>query len=326
MPDMTDMAGEPAGPRQGAGDTIEAGETIAEQAAELATEVTEARQPEERRRLTAAFAAAARSGARATGRGARAVQRGTIASSGWLTGQVMEMAPRVRVRNQARLRAQFPGLSIEDAADALITGASRASATIGAGVGAWAALPVLPAFPVEIVTETLALIGIEIKLIAELHELYGMPASGTVVDRGTAYIGSWAHRRGVLAVAPGGLIMVAGSPLARRLRRRLYGRVGRSTFSLGPLFTGAMAGAVLNSRETRRLGMEIRADLRREAEARGLPRNWELPPDAGWESPAIGEPAWSAQPPQTPSRKSRLRLRRKPGTPELPPKHIAPEP
>ena len=334
MPDMTDMAGEPAGPRQEAGDTIEAGETIAERAAELATEVTEARQPEERRRLTAAFAAAARSGARATGRGARAVQRGTIASSGWLTGQVVEMAPRVRVRNQARLRAQFPGLSIEDAADALITGASRASATIGAGVGAWAALPVLPAFPVEIVTETLALIGIEIKLIAELHELYGMPASGTVVDRGTAYIGSWAHRRGVLAVAPGGLIMVAGSPLARRLRRRLYGRVGRSTFSLGPLFTGAMAGAVLNSRETRRLGMEIRADLRREAEARGLPRNQqrpatadrELPANAAWEPPAIGEPAWSAQPAQTPRRKPRRRLRRKPGTPELLPKHIAPEP
>src|SRR5215470_10986293 len=138
MPDMTDRAGEPAGPRQDAGDTIEAGdtikagETIAERAAELATEVTEARQPEERRRLTAAFAAAARSGARATGRGARAVQRGTIASSGWLTGQVVEMAPRVRVRNQAMLRAQFPGMSIEDAADALITGAARASATVGA--------------------------------------------------------------------------------------------------------------------------------------------------------------------------------------------------
>jgi len=331
---MTDMAGEPAGPQQEAGDTIEAGETIAEQAAELATEVTEARQPEERRRLTAAFAAAARSGARATGRGARAVQRGTIASSGWLTGQVVEMAPRVRVRNQAMLRAQFPGLSVEDTADALITGAARASATVGAGVGAWAALPVLPAFPVEIVTETLALIGIEIKLIAELHELYGMPASGNVADRATAYVGSWAHRRGVLATAPGGLIMVASSPLARRLRRRLYGRVGRSTFSLAPLFTGAMAGAVLNSRETRRLGMEIRADLRREAEARGLPRNWELPAaadrklpaSAGWEPPASTEPAWSAPQPQPSRRKLRRRLRRKPGTPALSPKHIAPEP
>ena len=301
---MTDMAGEPAGTRRESADTIEAGDVIAERAAELATEVTEARQPEERHRLTAAFAAAARSGARATGRGARAVRRGTFASTGWLTGQVVVMAPRVRVRNRATLRAQFPGLSIEDTADALITGAARASAAVGGAVGAWAALPVLPAFPVEIVTETLALIGIEIKLIAELHELYGMPAPGNVVDRATAYIGSWAHRRGVLAVAPGGLLMVAGSPLARRLRR--------------PLFTGAMAGAALNSRETRRLGQEIRADLRREAQARGLPPAGELPADAGWEPPASTEPAWSAPQPQTPRRKPR-RLRRRARPTALPP-------
>ena len=315
---MTDMAGEPAGTRRESADTIEAGDVIAERAAELATEVTEARQPEERHRLTAVFAAAARSGARATGRGARAVRRGTFASTGWLTGQVVVMAPRVRVRNRATLRAQFPGLSIEDTADALITGAARASAAVGGAVGAWAALPVLPAFPVEIVTETLALIGIEIKLIAELHELYGMPAPGNVVDRATAYIGSWAHRRGVLAVAPGGLLMVAGSPLARRLRRRLYGRVGRSAFSLAPLFTGAMAGAALNSRETRRLGQEIRADPRREAQARGLPPAGELPADAGWEPPASTEPAWSAPQPQTPRRKPR-RLRRRARPTALPP-------
>jgi len=317
MPDMTDTTGEPAGARQEAADTVEAG-TIAERAAELATEVTEARQPEERRKLTAAFAAAARSSARATGRGARAVRRGASASTGWLTGQVVDMAPRVRVRNRATLRAQFPGLSIEDTADALITGAARASAAVGGAVGAWAALPVLPAFPVEIVTETLALIGIEIKLIAELHELYGMPAGGNAVDRATAYTGSWAHRRGVLAVAPGGLIMVAGSPLVRRLRRRLYGRVGRSAFSLGPLFTGAMAGAVLNSRETRRLGMEIRADLRREGQARGLPSTQQLPPDAGWEPPAIDEPAWSDPQART-RRRPRARLRRHPRPTALPP-------
>ena len=316
---MTDMAGEPAGAGHDAGNTIEAGETIAERAAELATEVTEARRPEERRRLTAAFAAAARSSARVTGRGARAVRRGAFAGTEWLTGQVVAMAPRVRVRNRATLRAQFPGLSIEDTADALITGAARASGAVGGAVGAWAVLPALPAFPVEVVTETLALIGIEIKLIAELHELYGMPASGGAVDRATAYIGSWAHRRGVLAAGPGGLIMVAGSPLARRLRRRLYGRVGRSAFSLGPLFTGAMAGAVFNSRETRRLGMEIRADLRREAQARGLPSTRELPPDPGWEPPAIGEPAWSEPQANAPRRKPRSRLRRRPPRTALPP-------
>jgi hypothetical protein len=208
------------------------------------------------------------------------------------------------------LRAQFPGLSTEDTADALITGAARASATVGGAVGAWATLPVLPAFPVEIVTETLALIGIEIKLIAELHELYGMPAPGNVADRATAYMGSWAHRRGVLAAGPGGLLMVAGSPLARRLRRRLYGRVGRSAFSLGPLFTGAMAGAALNSRETRRLGQEIRADLRRQAGATGLP--------PGWEPPAITEPAGPAPGARAPRRKARARLRRR-AQPTAPP-------
>ena len=36
--------------------------------------------------------------------------------------------------------------------------------------------------PVEIVTETLALVGIELKLIAELHEVYGMRAPGSAAE------------------------------------------------------------------------------------------------------------------------------------------------
>jgi len=258
---MTDAGSGPGGSAQ---DTENA---VAERAAELATEVTEAEQPQERRRLAAAFAAAARSGARVTGRGFRAARRGAGAGTGWLAKQVVAMAPRLRVRNQAALRAQFPGQSTEEIADALITGASRASAAVGGAVGAWSALPVLPAFPAEIVTETLALVGIEIKLIAELHEVYGTPAAGNAVDRATAYVEAWAHRRGVLAATPGGLILVAGSPLARRLRRRLAARASRSAFSLGPLFTGATVGALFNSVETRRLGQQVRADLRRRAEA-----------------------------------------------------------
>ena len=111
-------------------------------------------------------------------------------------------------------------------------------------------------------------LGIELKLIAELHEVYGMAPPGNTVDRATAYIGAWAHRRGVLA-APGGLILIAGSPLGRRLRLRLAARAGRSAFSLAPLFTGAAAGAMLNSRETRRLGLDVRADLRRQAKTSG---------------------------------------------------------
>jgi hypothetical protein len=274
---MANVGSGPGKPPQAAEDAV------VERAAELATEVSEADQPTERRRLVASIAGAARSGARASGRGVRSARRGmgsarrgmgsarrrvgtarrrVGSSTGRLSAQVVAMAQRLRVRDQAALRTQFPGRSAEDIADALIESAARASAAVGGAVGAWAALPVLPAYPVEVATETLALIGIEVKLVAELHEAYGMPASGNAMDRTTSYVAAWAHRRGV-SMIPGGLVLAAGSPLARRLRWRLATRMGRSAFSLGPLLTGAVAGAMLNRQETRRLGHSVRTDLRR---------------------------------------------------------------
>src|SRR5260221_585839 len=91
------------------------------------------------------------------------------------------------------------------------------------------------------------------------------------VDRMTAYVGAWAQRRGV-ALAPGGLVLAAGSPLARQLQRRLAARAGRSIFSLGPLLTGAVAGGMINRRETRKLGRILSDDLRkRSPHASGWP-------------------------------------------------------
>jgi hypothetical protein len=174
------------------------------------------------------------------------------------------MAPRLRVRDQAALQVQFPGKSAEEIADALIEGAARASAAAGGAAGVVSALPVLPAFPAEVIAETLVVVGIEIKLVAELHEAYGTPAQGKLPDRMSAYVAAWAHRRGVSPI-PGGVIFAAGSPLTRLLRRRLAARAGRSAFSLGPLLTGAAAGAFLNGRETRKLGHHVRDDLRRRA-------------------------------------------------------------
>jgi hypothetical protein len=181
----------------------------------------------------------------------------------WLTGQLIAMVPRLRIRDQSALRAQFPGQADDQIAQRLIERAARASAAVGGTTGAWAALPALPAFPAEVAAETLAVVGIEVKLVAELHELYGMGATGTGTERARAYLGSWASRRGVYAV-DGGLLLVAGSPLAKQLTRRLAARVRRSTFALAPLFTGAVAGAVLNRRETLRLGRDIRDDLRQQ--------------------------------------------------------------
>ena len=179
------------------------------------------------------------------------------------------MAPRLPVRDQQKLRAQFPGLGPEEVADRLIQGASRAAASVGAAVGASMLLP-LPSAPVEVGFETMAVVGIELKLVAELHEVYGMRAPGTAPERMLAYVVAWAHRRGV-ALVPGGLVLAVGSPLRRQLERRLIARAGRSAVSLGPLLTGAAAGAMLNRRETRRLGAEVRNDLRRRS-----------PQGAGW--------------------------------------------
>ncbi len=181
------------------------------------------------------------------------------------------MAPRLPVRDRATLRAQFPGLSPDELASALINGASRASGAVGMAVGAWAVLPFIPAAGVEITAETLAVVGIEIKLVAELHEVYGQAVPRGRVDRMTAYVGAWAQRRGV-ALAPGGLVLAAGSPLARQLQRRLAARAGRSIFSLGPLLTGAVAGGMINRRETRKLGRILSDDLRkRSPHASGWP-------------------------------------------------------
>jgi hypothetical protein len=76
-----------------------------------------------------------------------------------------------------------------------------------------AALPVLPAFPVEIAAETLVLVGIELKLVAELHEVYGSPAPGKFPERMSAYVASC----GRVPAGP------AAAPPARRPRRTQRG-------------------------------------------------------------------------------------------------------
>jgi hypothetical protein len=247
-PDRVSLAAVPPDPE-------DSDRLLPERVAELAGEISEARSETRRRRLALGIP-------RLAERSGRTVWTGARSGGRWLTGQVLAMAPRLPIRNLETLRRQFPGLTPEELADALIEGASRAAAGVGASVGAAMFLPVVPAVPVEIAIETLALTGIELKLVAELHEVYGMRAPGSAPDRMMAYVDAWAHRRGV-GLAPGGLVIAVGSPLRRRLERRLVIKAGRSVTSLGPLLTGAAAGALLNRRETRRLGREVRDDLRR---------------------------------------------------------------
>jgi hypothetical protein len=198
-----------------------------------------------------------RSGGQYAGRGLQSLGR-------LMSTQVLEIAPKIPIRTASTLRGQYPGLSTDELADVLIDTAAKASAGIGAAVGAAAAVPFIPTAPVELGVETLSLVAVELKLIAELHETYGMPAPGNAGQRMLAYVSSWADRRGV-RITTGGFALAMGSPVRRKLERRLLVKAGKSTLSLAPFLTGAAAGALLNHRETRKLGRQVRDDLRKRA-------------------------------------------------------------
>jgi hypothetical protein len=123
--------------------------------------------------------------------------------------------------------------------------------------------------PFELLAETAAIAFIEMKLIGELHEVYGRPVPGSGVERGYSLARAWAERRGV-----GTAVLTEGAPalgdalgrtarkeLMRLIRRRTVRRTGLNLASLGPMMVGGAAGAALNRRSTRRLGDAVTASL-----------------------------------------------------------------
>ncbi len=203
----------------------------------------------------------------ALGASARRAGALAVASGQWLTDTVLEIAPHVPVRDYLTLRDHYGGLSGNDLARAMIDNAARATGAVGAAGGIvssleFAAPPTLLTTPVQIAAETLAVVAIELKLVAELHEVYRRPASGTPAVRTAAYLGAWTRRRGLDPFSPGqglGGVLTAGA--RRELRRRVIRRAGENAATVMPLLAGAVAGASLNSRETRRLGEAIAKDL-----------------------------------------------------------------
>jgi hypothetical protein len=182
---------------------------------------------------------------------------------------VVEVAPHIPIRDRATIRAHHKGQSDEQIARSLIATATRLTGAVGAAGGAlstveMAAPPTLLAAPVQIAAETLAVVAIELKLVAELHELFDRGAVGTPAVRAAAYLGAWVRRRGIdpMATGPGLGGLVTGAA-RRQLRDRLLRRAGRNVTTMMPFLAGAVAGAALNQRETRKLGDKMLADLRR---------------------------------------------------------------
>ncbi len=209
------------------------------------------------------------------GRSAKAAGVSGVGGGRWLTDLVIQTAPRVPIRDLATLNQHFGGATGDPLAELLVKAASRTTAGIGAAAGAlataeWAAPPTLLSAPVQLVAETLAVAAVEVKLVAELHEAYGVIVAGSTTERAAAYLTSWARRRGVDLTKPGaGLTSVVGTASRRELRDQLMRRMGRNLTAFGPVFTGALIGAELNRRATRSLGEAIRRDLLARGPARG---------------------------------------------------------
>ncbi|MEU3282408.1 hypothetical protein [Streptomyces antibioticus] len=199
----------------------------------------------------------------------------------YLTDRIIEIAPRIPVRDLQTLRRQFPGLGPEELADKLVAGAANATSTVGAGIGAAAMLPVPPAMPTELAAEITGVAAIELKLIAELHEVYGLRPPGSLKDRSTAYLRSWSGERGVDPLKPSTINAALGGPMRRELRQQIMKRMVRDLPNLMPFLVGAAVGALMNRRDTRKLAAKIRTDLRKA----------QVPWDALPDLPRLEEPA-----------------------------------
>ena len=200
------------------------------------------------------------------------------AAVAWMTDVVSDVTPYLPVRDLETLRQHHDGLDGEALADRLVRNAALATGGIGAAGGGiaaveWVTPPTLLTAPVLLAAETVAVVAVELKLVGELHEVYGLPVAGNGAQRAVAMIQSWAGQRGVNPLVPGSsMAAVLGTAARKELGETLLRRFGRNLTTLGPMLTGAAVASVLNRRATMSLGERLRADLRRQQRPlEGLP-------------------------------------------------------
>jgi len=191
---------------------------------------------------------------------------GGIGPGGLLSDLLDAAAPRLPIRDAARLRAAHPGATDGEIADVLVARAARLTAGVGAATGGlaaaqWFAPPTLVAVPLELGAQTVLVAAVEVVLVGELHELAGRPAPGDARQRAGAYLASWTTQRAVGTPGPGGLLSMLGSAGASAVRRRLTRRMARSTTSMAPLLVGASLAARSNRKATVALADRLRSDL-----------------------------------------------------------------
>jgi hypothetical protein len=179
------------------------------------------------------------------------------------------IAPRLPVRDLDTLQRHHNGRSGDELADALAKSASTATGMAGVVGGSLVfatkrTQAVVLSIPLRIAAEAVVVAAIEIKLVGELHEVYGRSLGRTSTERAQGALRRWAAYRGVEGADAGGLISVFGKVLKRPAQRRAAGgAAGRLLGRRAAILGASMTGGAENRRETLALADQVRADLRR---------------------------------------------------------------
>jgi hypothetical protein len=151
----------------------------------------------------------------------------------------------------------------------MIRSSGRVSATIGAAAGGLVAfqevsIAGLLAVPFELAAETALVVLLEIKLVAELHEVAGRPLPGGARERVGGAVRSWLSGRSMSAVSlvagPAGYELL-GRTTRQKLTMALRRRFTRNLTTLGPMLTGSAVAGYLNRKATLDVGRRVADDL-----------------------------------------------------------------
>ena len=199
---------------------------------------------------------------------ARRAGRRAVVSGRWLADTVVDVAPRLPVRDADRLSAHYDGLTGDDLARELVRSAGRVSGGIAATTGGIIAAQELTVaglilIPFELAAETALVVATEVKLAAELHHVAGRPLPGAPHQRAGAALVAWMSGRAVpanrvVATVRGDMLGRAGRQELREVLRR---RFARNLTTLAPMLTGAAAAGYLNRRATLDIGGRLAIDL-----------------------------------------------------------------
>jgi hypothetical protein len=201
-------------------------------------------------------------------RSARTAGRHAVLSGRWLAEMVVDLAPRVPLRDLDTLSRHHGGLTGAALARSMIESSGRVSAAIGAAAGGLVAVQEisvagLVAIPFELAAETVLVVLVEMKLVAELHHVAGRPVPGGAKERTAAVLRSWLSGRGITAarLAAPGRADLLGRATRARLNDALRRRFTRNLATLAPMLAGAALAAWLNRRATLSVGHSLASDL-----------------------------------------------------------------